>query len=832
MPITFTEITSIDCELTKSFTLAPDGMVIGSAIAHMTQGRARVLSIDDVTDLRVVLPLLTAHQAITCGVPLKGDTALTTRAAQAFNPESVARTNEAFIWPYGPTLFPVDIDVDGAQFQTVDAVLDALESSHPWLRHITRVARPSSSSYVGARGLRGVHVYFVVTRGADVAALAKRMQVEQWEAGRGEIKISKSGALLVRQLSDNTVYQPSRLMFEAAPVCGEGVVRAVPAGQEFLIRAERPIGATLKGRSPEGFLNVQELAPLRDIAYRRFETTARQAKDARRSEAKAIAINYQIANVMQGGGDKLQGERFGLMATRALGDKALPLNWVLQVRDIGPVTVEQVIAGMPESIGRYCVDPFDSWRPDLTPGHFNKAEIVVMGDTPGVWSHKMQTFFKFTEKAVANMASPLDCAAERLCGLIEYPEKMTKSASAANVFCALEILLTESDCLPRLNRATGYVDKEAVPGMGDLLLALARVGCTGASTSGIERAIEALGARNAYDPWCDAVLGLPQWDKVPRLDTIFFDVCGTPQTEATQLTGQLLFAAIVERQLRPGAPCPVIPVLIGSQGCGKSYFVASIAKKLNFPAPSIVMFTDTRTMSMRAARSPIVELAEMSGMGKREVDEVKAWAGDVVDAYRKPYAREEEEHPRRFVALGTANQNELNRDASGNRRWSPIEVTLPRIDPMWVAELPQILAEAKARFCDVDGAYSALVGDTARAVFDANHHDMRRGVGVLESTLDDLMPGILQAQFPRSAKRRIFTTAVRVALDASPSGRHVSSHAIANWFRRQGWQKLSSNGRRYFQAPDDFVLDPPSDDENNDAGVSSTPNPFSDVVRH
>uniref|UniRef100_UPI003F532548 hypothetical protein n=1 Tax=Lactobacillus acidophilus TaxID=1579 RepID=UPI003F532548 len=96
---------------------------------------------------------------------------------------------------------------------SVAAVLDALESASPWLRDVHRVARPSSSSYVGTRGLRGVHVYCGVTNGADIPALAKRMQIEQWAAGHGHVKISRSGALLVRQLADALVYQPSRLMF-------------------------------------------------------------------------------------------------------------------------------------------------------------------------------------------------------------------------------------------------------------------------------------------------------------------------------------------------------------------------------------------------------------------------------------------------------------------------------------------------------------------------------------------------------------------------------------------------------------------------------------------
>ena len=98
----------------------------------------------------------------------------------------------------------------------------------------------------------------------------------------------------------------------------------------------------------------------------------------------------------------------------------------------------------------------------------------------------------------------------------------------------------------------------------------------------------------------------------------------------------------------------------------------------------------------------------MAGLGKRDNEDVKQWTTDNTDAYRKPYERDEQEHPRRFVLVGTANKHELNRDETGNRRFMPVPV-LVNIDPNWTVELPQILAEAKRRFADDERAFYALV---------------------------------------------------------------------------------------------------------------------------
>lgn len=824
MHIQFAQITASNCQLTKTFKRNEVGQIESSAIAHMTEGQADILEIPDLSHLSTVLYLLQPNQAITCGVPQVGKTKLTTRAGADYRTDAVARTNEAFVFPYGHSLFPIDVDVDGDAFQSVAGVLDALEACSPWLRNVSRVARPSSSSYVGGRGLRGVHVYLAVTRGTDIPQLAKRMQVEQWAAGCGHIKISKSGALLVRQLSDSLVYQPSRLMFESSPVL-DGVERTIPQEQAFIERAPQVIGAPAKYRTSEGHLDVQNLPVMRDIEVRRFETAVRNAKNSRRREAKKIAIDYQKANAIANGLDPKQGERYGLLATRALGDKALPLDWMLQVAGIGPVSVKDVMANINDALGMHCADPFDTWRPDLEPKHFTKAEIVRMGDKPGVWSHKLQEFFAFTDDSAANLASPLDLAAEKLCGLIEYPEPVgKKSAPFVNIKFGLELLLREIDALPRLNESIGYADYDDVPDVGLLIDALSRVGCANVTPGPVERALEAIAATHKFDPWKDMILALPQWDKTPRLDTFFSDNCHALPSEALQLTGQAFFAAIVMRQMEPGITAPVIPVLIGAQGTGKSRFVNDLARALGAPPPSSIAFGDPRRMSMSAARSMVAELAEMSGMGRKDAEEVKQWASDDIDVYRRPYEKQEVEHLRRFVLVGTANKHELNRDDTGNRRFMPIFVERP-VDRGWAVECHQILAEAKARFCQKRDDYLKLADDAQRAVFEYNAVDMKRGEGTPASDLDDLLPPILRLQVKMTGRSRVSSALIRSALDQQGTGRQFSAQKIAQWLQTRGWKKgTDSAGMRYYEAPKEFI------DETLDSATLTVISPFTKEV--
>jgi hypothetical protein len=822
--IRFTLVTADNCAMTKTYAVDAFGSVSSTAIAHMTQGHAKVIEIDCPTQLASVFPTLTAHQAITCGVPQAGDTRLTTRAGAEFNPQAVARTNEAFRYLDAPALMPIDVDTDSGVYRTVGDVLDALEAASPWLRNVLRVARPSSSSYVAGRGLRGVHVYVPVTRGTDIPELGKRLQLEQWAAGRGSVKISKSGALLVRQLSDALVYQPSRLMFEAPPQLADGVTRDVPTTDAWVERAAAALGRPAKYKTPDGWLDAQELPPVRDIERRRFEAATRQAKDRVRSEAKQIALNYHKANALAAGLD--DGDRRGAQALRALGDKRLPPSWPLAFAGLDyTIPVSDVTGNLAVYVGRFCADPFDALRPDLTEGHKTKAEVVAMHGKPGIWSHKLQEFFEFGTSSEADLSTPLDIAAERLCGVIEeWPDKKDKKRNClANIMFAVGLLAKEADIRLTFDVCVDTFSTDGVPSRAEWLAAVTRLGCSSVSGETLRSALEETARANPVDPWKDAVLSLPLWDGKPRVDTLFEDTFGAMPSEAQTYAARAVLAGLVMRQLLPGAPAPVVPVLVGPQGHGKGLMIADIAKAMGFPPPTELAFSDDRHMSMAAARAPLDELCEMAGLGKRDAADVKRWTTDTQDVYRRPYERNEETHPRRFVLIGTANKNELNRDETGNRRFMPVLTNqAPAKD--WAVEVPQLLAEAKARFCGNMDTYFQLIREAATAVFDYNQEAMSRGEGMPVSDLDDIMPPLLERLI--NDKHRVASLAIRTALDVQVTGRRFSAHEVARWLKSRGWEPgADGRGMRYYKAPKAFL-------DILESMPETKPNPFAKVASH
>lgn len=809
MSIPFTLLSSDHCALTKEFTIN-DGQIRSSTIANMATGHAKRVHVQDVTELRFGLASLAANQAICCGLNLYGDTPITTRRRAAQDTGAVPRITDAFAWPQGPALFAIDVDVEpNSEYRSVDAVLTALESCSEWLKDVLRVARPSSSSYVGNRGLRGVHVYFAVTDGQKIPELGKRLQQDQWLAGKGYVKVSRSGALLVRQLADVSIYQTQRILFEAAPLLGDGVTRDIPAGEEWIERARQTVAGRPPGHAENGMLNVSKLAPLKQLQLRQVETAIAMAKHRAKAYANRVAFDWHKQRSLVQGWSEDAAERLATAAIYARDSKQLTADTCLRFEQEGLVRVANVLYHWEQFVGEHCTTPDDALRDDLEPRHFTKAIVTVREGRKGLFSYKDNEFYVFQEQMTPKLNRWLQ-ASLKLEGCIEYPEPMRTTTPLVNAKLALAALNDEVGKPLRYNAATFTVDALPISDTSQILDALSRVGCRGMTAEGVQRAMDAVAHEHVYDPWREAIERLPVWDSIERLDTLLRDVCGAVDSEALMLTSRALFAAIVRRQLHPGATQGVIPVLIGDQGVGKSrHFVKALATALGCPAVPQIEFQDADKMSRAARISMIAELAEMSGHGKKDAEAVKLWATNNDDVYRDLYARDSTSHPRRFVLIGTANKHELNNDETGNRRFMPVMVT-QAIDPNWVIELPQILAEARDRFCQDDDAYGALCADASRVVLAHNIAEMRRGDGTIHDTIDDLLPGILNRLARKSAT--VDGATLRTALDATPSGRLISSRRVGQWLLARGWFRRRVSAGYVFDAPSDFIATAPDDE--------------------
>lgn len=247
---------------------------------------------------------------------------------------------------------------------------------------------------------------------------------------------------------------------------------------------------------------------------------------------------------------------------------------------------------------------------------------------------------------------------------------------------------------------------------------------------------------NAYHPIKDYLDGL-EWDEGQRLDTLFIDLFGAEDTEYTRAVTRKAFTAAVARVYRPGCKFDYVPVLVGEQGIGKSTVLA----KMGGPWFSDSVTTLTGKEALESIQgSWIIELGELAGLRRAEVDAVKHFVSKKEDRFRVAYGKRVEHFPRRCVFFGTTNEEDFLRDVTGNRRFWVVNTKggEPFVDFREYLDadtVSQLWAEAKHRYNEGEPLYleAERLEAEARKVQDA-HLEKDERAGLVEEYLNRLLP--------------------------------------------------------------------------------------------
>lgn len=205
-----------------------------------------------------------------------------------------------------------------------------------------------------------------------------------------------------------------------------------------------------------------------------------------------------------------------------------------------------------------------------------------------------------------------------------------------------------------------------------------------------------------------------EWDKAKRADSFFIDYLGAEDSHYTRAVTKAWFTGLIGRVYKPGVKFEVVPILEGKQGLGKSTAVSILyPDKFNDTIDSLGKQKDDY---QQLQGSWILEIAELSAMKKTDVEKVKNFISAQVDNYRNSYGRYSMPHPRKCVFVGTTNQTDYLKDATGERRFFPIKCGINKPSKnVWKpdqTDILQILAEAKVWFDNNEPLY--LDYDTMR----------------------------------------------------------------------------------------------------------------------
>lgn len=210
----------------------------------------------------------------------------------------------------------------------------------------------------------------------------------------------------------------------------------------------------------------------------------------------------------------------------------------------------------------------------------------------------------------------------------------------------------------------------------------------------VAEAVEVLGRAHAFHPVREWLHTL-EWDQTPRLNYWLSDHLGVEASEYTMHAGCWWLMGAVKRVLQPGCKFDYCLVLSGMQGKKKSTVFEILAGDWFGDTDLDLSHKD----SMSALRGKLIyEIAELGALARSEEKRQKSFLSRRVDEYRPVYGRREIKAPRQLVFGGTTNEHEWNKDATGGRRFWPVECLVDEIDTARLrAVREQLWAEAFAR---------------------------------------------------------------------------------------------------------------------------------------
>lgn len=178
----------------------------------------------------------------------------------------------------------------------------------------------------------------------------------------------------------------------------------------------------------------------------------------------------------------------------------------------------------------------------------------------------------------------------------------------------------------------------------------------------------------SYHPIREFFASLPERDQVKRVDTLLIEYLGAEDSPYVRAVTRKELCAAYVRVHKPGVKFDTMIVLNGDQGIGKSTLIAKLGSEWYSDSLNLSDMND-KTAAEKLQGYWIMEIGELAGMKKADLDKVKAFISRQDDKYRASFGRRVTPHPRQCVFFGTTNsQNGYLRDITGNRRYWNVKV--------------------------------------------------------------------------------------------------------------------------------------------------------------
>lgn len=250
-------------------------------------------------------------------------------------------------------------------------------------------------------------------------------------------------------------------------------------------------------------------------------------------------------------------------------------------------------------------------------------------------------------------------------------------------------------------------------------------------------------ANRRFNPIKEMLESLPEWDHIERVDTLLVDYLGADDNVFTREAIRKMLCAAYVRIYNPGAKFDYMLVLNGDQGIGKSTLISKLGGEWYSDSLNVSDMND-KTAAEKLQGYWIMEVGELAGLRKADIDKVKAFISRQDDKYRASFARRVTSHPRRCVIFGTTNsESGYLRDITGNRRYWNVRVQGDGLLSPWDMtheEVAQIWAEVKHRVKEGEELCLSTEAEKLARTEQINAMESDERQGLVEEYLEILLP--------------------------------------------------------------------------------------------
>ena len=247
----------------------------------------------------------------------------------------------------------------------------------------------------------------------------------------------------------------------------------------------------------------------------------------------------------------------------------------------------------------------------------------------------------------------------------------------------------------------------------------------------------------SYHPIRAFIEQLPEWDGIERVDTLLIDYLAAEDTPYVRAVTRKTLCAAIKRVLAPGSKFDSMLVLNGPQGVGKSTLIAKLAGEW-FSDSLNLSDTKDKTAAEKLQGYWILEIGELAGLRKAEVETLRSFLSRQNDIYRASFGKRATPHLRQCVFFGTTNaESGYLRDTTGNRRFWPVktpgggakhswELTEEDIRQIWAEVLVYVERGEKLY---LDASMETLAKVEQREAMESDERE-----GLVRLYLDTLLP--------------------------------------------------------------------------------------------